>query len=161
MRREQALSDLFVGFGPSLRRTAYLIVHDWHTSEDLVQATFVKLYLAWPRIREDELHAYARRTLVNASLSHLCKQKRAHVMAVVPDTGTEYDRTPRDLIEAIAKLPPQQRAAITLRFLDQLSVAEVADILNVATGTVKSQTSRALTALRKSWPDTRIEETLR
>lgn len=73
--RAPELDDYFAARGPALRRTAYLILQDWHIAEDMVQTTFVQLYVAWPRIRND-LDAYARRTLVNACLTHLRKRRR-------------------------------------------------------------------------------------
>lgn len=141
--RATELDDYFAARGPALRRTAYLILQDWHIAEDMVQTTFVQLYVAWPRIRND-LDAYARRTLVNACLTHLRKRRRERPMPETPETvaATEPDRL-LELAGALRQLSPQQRAVVALRFLDDLSVAETPAALDVAEGTVKSQTSRA------------------
>ena len=155
--RAPELDDYFAARGPALRRTAYLILQDWHIAEDMVQTTFVQLYVAWPRIRND-LDAYARRTLVNACLTHLRKRRRERLMSETPEpvAATEPDRL--DLTGALRQLSPQQRAVVALRFLDDLSVAETAAALDVAEGTVKSQTSRALANLRQLLPDVEVEE---
>lgn len=70
--------------------------------------------------------------------------------------ATEPDRL--DLTGALRQLPPQQRAVVALRFPDDLSVAETVAALDVAEGTVKSQTSRALANLRQLFPDLEVEE---
>lgn len=150
------LDEFFAARGPAMRRTAYLIVHDWHLAEDMVQATFVRLYVAWPRIRPGGLEAYARRTVVNACLSELRKRGREQLTDQAPDiAATEPERI--DLTAALRRISPQQRAVVALRFLDDLSVAETAAALGVAEGTVKSQTSRALAALRVLVPETELD----
>lgn len=135
-----------------MRRTAFLVVRDWNTAEDMVQSAFVKLYVAWPRIREDGREAYARRTLMNVCLSHLRKHRREIVSDEIADPAAGAATTDVDLGRALAQLPPRQRAVVALRYLDDLSVAQVADALGVAPGTVKSQTSRALAGLRALLP---------
>lgn len=156
--REQQLDDYFHASARAMRRTAYLIVGDWHTAEDMVQATFVKLYVAWPRIREGNLGPYAQRTLVNGCLSHLRKHRRETVSDALPEVGVDAATADIDLTRALALLPPQQRAVVALRYLDDLSVAEVADVLGIATGSVKSQTSRALENLRARLPHLQLHE---
>ena len=107
---------------------------------------------------DNDLDAYARRTLVNACLTHLRKRRRERLMPETPEpvAATEPDRL--DLTGALRQLSPQQRAVVALRFLDDLSVAETAAALDVAEGTVKSQTSRALANLRQLLPDLEVEE---
>src|SRR6476469_7621844 len=60
-RRESEFTDFYAARRLSLRRTAYLIVRDWHTAEDLTQQSMVKLYAAWPRVRSETVDASARR----------------------------------------------------------------------------------------------------
>lgn len=115
-------------------------------------------YVAWPRIREGGLEAYARRTLVNACLTHLRKRRREQPAAAALDTVAVPEPDRVHLMAALRELPPQQRAVVALRFLDDLSVADTADVLGVAEGTVKSQTSRALANLRHLLPDLVVEE---
>lgn len=156
--RAQQVDDYFAAVAPALRRTAYLVVWDWHTAEDMVQTTFMKLYVAWPRIREGGLEAYARRTLMNVCFSHLRKHRRETVSEELPDRSVRLEEPDVDLARALAALPAQQRAVVALRYLDDLSVAQVAAALGVAEGTVKSQSSRALQSLRALLPQLEIEE---
>lgn len=157
--REQEFSDFFLARGPALRRTAYLVVRDWHTAEDLVQQAFVKLYAAWPRVRRDSVDAYARKVVVNQCLSHLRRNRPEAPTAHVPDAATtEAQETGLDLGAALALLAPRQRAIVALRFLDDLPVADVAAALGIAEGTVKSQTARALDTLRRHLPELVLTE---
>ena len=158
-RRDDEVREYFAARAQTMRRTAYVVVRDWHTAEDMVQLTFVQLYTHWPRIRRETVDGYARRTLVNQCLSHLRKHRREHPTDVMPD-GHSVDTMPGlDTVRTLAVLPPQQRAIVALRFLDDLPVAEVAAALGIAEGTVKSQTARALATLRKHVPHLELEET--
>jgi len=158
-RRDDEVREYFAARAQSMRRTAYVVVRDWHTAEDMVQLTFLQLYTHWPRIRRETVDGYARRTLVNQCLSHLRKHRRENPTDVMPD-GHSVDPVPGlDTARTLAVLPPQQRAIVALRFLDDLPVAEVAAALGIAEGTVKSQTSRALASLRKHVPHLELEET--
>ncbi|RHW26052.1 SigE family RNA polymerase sigma factor [Nocardioides immobilis] len=156
--RAQEVDEYFSAVALSLRRTAYLIVWEWHTAEDMVQTTFVKLYLAWPRISKDGLDAYTRRTLINVCLSYLRKHRREMVSDELPDGSVGLTSSDLDLTRALKSLPPQQRAVIVLRYLDDLSVADVAVALGVAQGTVKSQTARALQSLRALMPQLQLDD---
>lgn len=86
--RESELAEYFTARAIWLRRLAYGLSGDWHTAEDLVQATFVRLYRGWGRIRVESLDAYARRTLVNVFLSHRRSRRRESVVEAVPDRPT-------------------------------------------------------------------------
>ena len=140
----------------NLRNTAYLLCGDWHLAEDLTQITFTKLYRAWRRIQRHEvLDQYARRVLLRAFLDERRRPWRRE-MATVPGSST-LDRIASDdaapdermlLDTALSRLSARHRAVLVLRFWDDLSVEQVADILRCSTGTVKSQTSRGLAALR-------------
>ena len=157
-RREAEFEEYFLGRAVSMRRTANLIVRDWHTAEDMVQATFIQLYLHWPRIRASSLDAYARKALVNQCLSQLRRHSREQLTDEVPERQT-LDRDPSlDLRPALALLPARQRAIVALRFLDDLSVRDTAAALGVAEGTVKSQTSTAFETLRRALPDFALTE---
>lgn len=143
-----------------LLRTAYVLTGDQHTAEDLVQTTLAKMYLAWDRIRDREhLDAYARRILVNENNSMWRRpwKRREQTTDVIPErAGTpaqEYDGISAALWDFVGTLPPKQRSVVVLRYYEQLSEAETADILGISVGTVKSQCSRALAALR-----TRIDD---
>lgn len=151
-RREREFTEFYLARRSSLRRTAYVVVRDWDVAEDLTQQSMVKLYAAWPRVRSETVDAYARRIVVNECLSHL-RRRREVPVADLPDNAVwNLDGGSHDLGAALDLLPPRQRAVIALRFLDDLSVVEVANALSITDGTVKSQTSKALAALRTHLP---------
>lgn len=140
---------------PALLRTAYLLSSDHHTAEDLVQATLAKVYLSWEKVqRREAVDAYARRILVNEhnSLWRRAWKKRETVSDEVPDWVPSHDVYDEGqgsaLWSLVQTLPRKQRAAVVLRYYEELSEAETADVLGVTVGTVKSQTSRALASLR-------------
>ena len=132
--RALQVQDYFAAVGPRLRRQANVIVRDWHTAEDMVQTTFLNLYVAWPRISEDRLDAYTRRTLVNTCLSHLRKNRRETPRGELPDRGVDEASGDLDLNRALALLPPRQRAVIALRYLEDLSIADAAEALHITRG---------------------------
>lgn len=161
MRREQREADFtefYLARRQALRRTAYLIVGDWHTAEDVTQQAMIKLYAAWARVRNDTADAFARKVVVNECLSHL-RRRRDVPVERVPDRATEsHEATQLDIGAALGLLAPRQRAIIALRFLDDLSVADVAHALAVTEGTVKSQTAKALATLRTHLPELVLTE---
>src|SRR5262249_37678272 len=136
-----------------LRRTAYLLCGDWHTADDLVSTALVKLFRHWRRVSTmDNIDAYARRTLLRAWLDERRRPwRREHSRAVLPDSvnPSGHDRAERIAFLALLnELPARRRAVLVLRFFCDLSVEETAEVLGCATGTVKSQTARALDSLR-------------
>jgi RNA polymerase sigma-70 factor (sigma-E family) len=143
---------------PALLRTACLLTGETHTAEDLVQTSLAKIYLAWDRISDREhVDAYARKVLVNEyrSLWRRAWRRREHVADEIPEPAqpaaqptAEYDGRTQALWSFVATLPPKQRAVVVLRYYEELSEAETAAVLGISTGTVKSQASRALAALR-------------
>jgi RNA polymerase sigma-70 factor (sigma-E family) len=140
---------------PSLLRTAYLLTGDQHTAEDLVQTALAKLYLSWDKVQRRELvDGYVRRILDNEnnSLWRRAWKKREFSTDTLPDqqtvTDTHDDGRSAALWEFVQTLPRKQRAVVVLRFYEDLSEAEVAETLGISVGTVKSQSSRALAALR-------------
>jgi RNA polymerase sigma-70 factor (sigma-E family) len=151
--KEQDFRDLYVGRAPALRRTAFLLCGDWHVAEDLVQVTFEKVYASWSRLRDPE--AVLRRTLLRCWVD---ETRRPHRRERPVEQLPEHPAEPpvRESLEhALAAVPPRQRACLVLRFYDDLSVAETARLLGCTQGTVKSQTSRGLDALRAAMPATR------
>ncbi|MBM7517801.1 SigE family RNA polymerase sigma factor [Nocardioides nitrophenolicus] len=142
---------------PSLYRTAVLLVRDHALAEDLVQTALAKTYARWSAIRDvGAARAYARRALVTTATSWF-RRRSFHgerPTAELPEPDTDHDpRGPTgdriDLLAALARLAPRQRAVVVLRYYDDLSVEETAELLGVTTGTVKSQTSAALGNLRR------------
>lgn len=131
-----------------LMRTAYAILGSWAAAEDVVQSTLTQLYVHWPRIHDETRDAYARRALVNACYTAARKAARERVVAEVPDRVADVHLgVDPQLMAALAQLSAKHRAVVVLRYLDDLSVAEVARVLDVPEGTVKSQCARALSRL--------------
>lgn len=139
---------------PHLVRTAYLLTGDHHEAEDLVQSTLAKVYLGWSRIRRlDVPDAYVHRALVNNNLSRFRKRRVAQLLTpLLPERVRADPHIPTEdrvlLMTALAALPPRQRAAVVLRYWEDLSEHQVADILGCSLGNVKSQASRGLRKLR-------------
>lgn len=144
---------------PALLRTAYLLTGDTHNAQDLVQTTLAKLYLAWDRIRDREhIDAYARRALINEHRSGWRRPfRRREVLAErLPERGVEdnrFDGEHQALWAFVNTLPPKQRTVIVLRYYEELTEAETAQLLGITVGTVKSQASRALAGLRERLPE--------
>ena len=143
---------------PSLLRTAYLLTGDRHSAEDLVQVSLAKLYLAWDRVQDrGSIDGYVRRIMVNEhnSLWRRGWKKREFATETMPETSShdEYDEGTRGALwDAVQTLPKKARAVVVLRYYEQLSEAETAEILGISVGTVKSQASRALATLRERAP---------
>jgi RNA polymerase sigma-70 factor (sigma-E family) len=135
-----------------LRRTAFLLCGDWHTADDLVSTALVKLLRHWRRVSGmDQPDAYVRRMLLRAWLDERRRPwRRERPAAVLPDPqSSTVDLAERLAVLALlAELPPRRRAVLVLRYFCDLSVEETAQALGCTTGTVKSQTARALHALR-------------
>jgi RNA polymerase sigma-70 factor (sigma-E family) len=137
----------------ALRRTAYLLCHNWHTADDLVSTTLAKLYDKWRHARQAEnIDAYVRAMLVNAWLDERRRPWRREVPAErLPDVA-EIPPPPRgedaDLMALLRSLPKRRRAVLVLRFYLDQSVEETAQVLGISPGTVKSTTARALETLR-------------
>ena len=138
-----------------LRRVAYALCGDWHRADDLLQTAFVKLYVAWPRLRDPAAaEGYARRILVRANIDESRRPwRRERTTLAGPDraaaSGATYEERSA-LVDALQRLPAMQRKVVVLRHLLDLSVAETADELGISEGTVKSHTSRGLTALEEA-----------
>jgi RNA polymerase sigma-70 factor (sigma-E family) len=164
--RDAAFADYVAACLPSLRRLAYVLSHDWHSADDLVQAAVTRLYVRWARATaSDNLDSYVRTILLREFLHERRSgwARRVHVTDEVPvQPATAHDTdTSIDLRAAIASLPPGQRAALVLRFYCDLNVEQSAQILGCSQGNVKSQTARALGALRRVYgPDAITEATV-
>jgi RNA polymerase sigma-70 factor (sigma-E family) len=136
-----------------LRRTAYLLCGDWHTADDLVSTALVKLLRHWRRVSAMEnADGYLRRVLLRAWLDERRRPwHREHSRAVVPDRAAPPASDVADrmaVLDLLNELPARRRAVLVLRFFCDLSVEETAETLGCTTGTVKSQTARALDTLR-------------
>jgi RNA polymerase sigma-70 factor (sigma-E family) len=147
---EAEFVEYFTARHGGLRRLAYGLCGDWHAADDAVQHTFAQLYRHWPRVRPESLDAYARSILVNSVRSRARSRRREIVTSDPPDSiAPDRDPSTRlDLGRALDRLPQRQREMVVLRHLEDLSVADVAALLGVAEGTVKSQTARGIETLR-------------
>lgn len=142
---------------PRIVRSAYLLTGDRHDAEDLAQAAFERACASWGRVRRAENpDAYLQRILLNCHRGRFRKRRVAeHSVAAVPEglrlVGDHAEaHGERDaLMAALADLAPRQRAVIVLRFYEDLTEAQTADILRCSVGTVKSQTAKALSRLRQ------------
>lgn len=151
--RDEAFTEYVAARRAHLRRTAYLICGDWHAADDLVQTALTKLYTAWPRVsRRESIEAYARRIIVRAHVDESRRPWRRETPGVDGFDQAVAERVEVDdrdaLATALAALPLQQRRAVVLRHWYGLSVRETAEDLQCSVGTVKSHTSRGMTALR-------------
>jgi RNA polymerase sigma-70 factor (sigma-E family) len=152
-RDEEFRAYVLARRGQLVRTATFLASGDRFAAEDLVQTALMRLYVAWPRVRTETVDAYARKSLTNALIDDrrraFTRHERAH--AEVPDVGVD-DRSPTEtetaVFAALAALPPRMRAAVVLRHLCELNVAETAEALGCSEGTVKSQTARGLSQLR-------------
>jgi RNA polymerase sigma-70 factor (sigma-E family) len=149
---------------PRLRRIAFLLCQDWHRADDLTQSALTRLYLHWRRAKgADNLDAYLNAILMNVYLSEQRTSwwKRTSVRAepaeALPETragggpGSGAGEQVEDLLDlraALRTLAPRRRATVVLRYYCDCSIEQTAQLLGCSTGTVKSQTSKALIQLR-------------
>jgi RNA polymerase sigma-70 factor (sigma-E family) len=147
-----------------LRRTAYLMCGDWHRAEDAAQDALVRVYKAWDRLdHQAGLNTYAHKAVVSVVLDQAKRPwRREHLndevveRAIADQVGTIDSRLL--VIQALAELPPRQRACVVLRHYADLSLEETALVLGIGVGAVKSQTSRGLARLRELVPHPSLEE---
>jgi RNA polymerase sigma-70 factor (sigma-E family) len=152
---DQEFADLASERMPALLRYAHLLTGDRARAEDLVQSAFAAAYRHRRRIDPAGAEAYVRRAVLNQYLSWWRRGRvRERVTDRPPDRPTA-DVSPavdeRDAMWAVlATLPPRQRAVLVLRYYEDLSEAEIARVLDISAGTVKSQAAKALATLRAS-----------
>ncbi|MGW5190941.1 SigE family RNA polymerase sigma factor [Kribbella sp. NPDC004138] len=165
--RDREFVEFVEGAEAALRRTAFLVSGDRHRADDIVQDALYKLYLAWPKVRRvGNPFAYARRTVVNAAYDGKRRPWRREVtLGDVPDRAGDDDfavgYADRDeVLAALRSLGPRQRACVVLRYYEDLSVEQTADILGCSTGTVKSQAARGLETLRRAIDQRRTSRAL-
>jgi RNA polymerase sigma-70 factor (sigma-E family) len=147
--------DFYAALWPRLVRTAYAVSGDLGTAEDAVQTAFAKAYRSWRRIsRLESPEAYLRKMAVNEALStrRRAATRREETRAEPPEhvaVGSPEDALGHDeMWRAVSSLPPRQRAVLVLRYYEDLSEQQIADVLGCRRGTVKSQASAALATLR-------------
>lgn len=149
---------------PALLRSAYLLTGDQHHAEDLVQSALARTHRAWRRLRETEnAEAYTRRTMYHLQVSWWRRSRVAESLTGEPPEprlrgGGATDPAGQTALrltlrQALLKLTTRQRAVLVLRFFEDRTEAEAAELLGVTVGTVKSQTAKALARLRVVAPE--------
>ncbi|WP_079124932.1 SigE family RNA polymerase sigma factor [Streptomyces lushanensis] len=141
---------------PRLVRAAHLLTGDFHEAEDLVQTTLVKVCARWRRIPREEVDFYVRRSLINNNLSRVRKRRVIHLLTpLMPERvhgrhagHAEHIEERAALMQALETLSARQRAVVVLRYWEDLSEQEMAEVLNCSIGTVKTHARRALETLR-------------
>ena len=159
--RDSAAFAEFVGArSGALFRAAYLMVGDHGLAEDLLQEALTKTYVAWPRLREvDKAEAYTRKAITTTAISWWRRKawKNEKPRDDVPEIGqtgqAEHFAQQDWLWQELQNLAPKQRAAIVLRYYEDLTEAQTAEAMGCAVGTVKSQVSAALGNLRRQLGD--------
>jgi RNA polymerase sigma-70 factor (sigma-E family) len=160
-RRDPAAFAAFAaGRSPALLRAAYLMVGDRDLAQDLLQEALTKTYVAWPRLRDpNAAEAYTRKAITTTAISWFRRKAWNNEIAtgVLPEQGAaaadDHVAQREWLWTALQQLPPRQRAAIVLRFYEDLTEAQTADAMGCAVGTVKSQVSAGLRKLRHQLGD--------
>lgn len=158
-QRDADFADFLAARQPALLRTAYLLTGDRHQAEDLLQTSLAKLYLSWDKVRDrGSVDGYVRRIMVNEqnSLWRRAWKKREFATDEIPESAPHHDAyddgTHDELWSVVQSLPERARAVVVLRYYEQMTESEVADALGISVGTVKSQCSRAMSALRERVP---------
>jgi len=152
------LETLYAAHAPDAARLAYLLTGDRALAEDLVQEAFVRMFGRFRDLRNPEAFgAYLRKTVVNLARSYFRRRGVEHTFlereAREPAKSAEPAEPQHEMWTALKRVTPRQRAAIVLRFYEDLSEAQTADVLGCAVGTVKSLVSRGLKQLREDLRD--------
>lgn len=137
---------------PGLWRTAWFLTGDAHKAEDLVQTALARVFGRYHAVDTDEqFEAYVRKTMVRVHCSWWRRRWNGERPSeVLPEASNEMRPADIDLARALAALPAMQRTVLVMRFFEDRSVEEVARLLGISTGTVKTHTSRGCAALRLS-----------
>jgi RNA polymerase sigma-70 factor (sigma-E family) len=155
---EREFTEFVVARTRGLMRVAYALTGDQYAAEDLLQSALAKAAMRWSHISGDP-EPYVRRILYHDHISWWRRRRRRPEtpMAELPERAGPADFAGQThlrllLRDALGTLPPRQRAVLILRYLEDRSEREVAELLGCRPGTVASQASRALTRLRELVP---------
>lgn len=167
------MSDLEHDFGAfvaaratSLLRVAYLACGDETEAEDLLQTALERTYKNWDRVAcYDNPDAYVRRVIINAAINRARRRAILNIIPMRNPPETSVREGDPDLfhvlMDAMRALPPRQRAVIVLRYWEDLSETQTAEVLGCAVGTVKSQASKAMAKLRSALGEETVEGVIR
>ena len=153
--RDEEFTDFVNGRFTALQRFGYLLTGEWHLAEDLVQTSLTKVWFHRKSLRSGSaLESYTRTVMVNTSTQWWRRKWRGETptmtlpeLAAASEFGTVDDRD--RLVRALATLPNRTRAALALRYFEDLPDAEIAEIMGCSVSTVKSSVSRGLARLRE------------
>lgn len=154
--RDAEFAEFMAGSIGALHRAAFLLCGDAYRADELAQHALERTYRAWPRARQGDPLSYARRVLVNLRIDGWRRTRREvltdpHALPERAAAWTDPDHAQRDeVLRALLSLPLKQRRVVVLRYLLDLSEAQVAAELDIPRGTVKSTASRALVTLRST-----------
>lgn len=160
-----AFAEFVLAWSPALHRAAYLMVGDVGLAQDLVQEALTKTHVAWPRLRDQgRAHAYTRKAITTTAISW-SRRKRWHAerpSGPPPETAAPGHADGVDqrtwLWHCLRQLPVRQRAAIVLRYYEDLTELQTAEAMGCAVGTVKSQVAAGLDKLRAQVGDLFLPE---
>jgi RNA polymerase sigma-70 factor (sigma-E family) len=144
------------GRAAGLLRYGYVLAGSSHDAADLVQEALVRLGAGWARVRQKgDPEGYVRTTMARLYISWWRRRRRELLVGEVPDRPLSDNEPAVDnksgLWQALLRLPPRRRAVLVLRYYEVCSDEEIASILGISRGTVRSQASRGLEELRKTW----------
>ncbi|MCA2229991.1 SigE family RNA polymerase sigma factor [Nonomuraea aurantiaca] len=142
----------------ALLRYGYLLSGNPHDAADLTQEALVRLHQAWPRVRRKQApESYTKTIMARLHISTWRLRRRERPDWALPETA-RFDTPPSDsdegLWQALATLPRKQRAVLVLRYYEDLSDTDIADVLGISRGTVRSHASLGLAKLRSILPST-------
>lgn len=156
-RQDEEFEEFVTAAWPRLRRAAYLLTHDSHEAEDLVQGALARCYAGWGRVRREGAYSYVHRALVNGYIDSTRRTRAMPVDHKALEAAPAPRRTATDAVDErseltalLAPLSPRERTIIVWRYYLDASESEVAAHLGVSPGTVKSTASRALARLRSA-----------
>ncbi|MFE9747167.1 SigE family RNA polymerase sigma factor [Saccharothrix saharensis] len=156
---DEDFADFYSARFDATRRTAYALCGNWLQAEELAQGSFVRLYAKWPRVAGGNPDGYLRTTLVRSFLDTRRRGRARELLVADAPERPEHSRDlarideQQSLLAALQNVPPRQRATLVLRIVHDLPVEQVAQVLRCSTGTVKSQLSRGMQALRAAYRD--------
>lgn len=158
---ERQFREFVAARSPALLRTAYLLTGDVHLAQDLLQTALLSCARRWHRIRRREQpEAYVRKAMYRHQINWWRSRARRPetLVAAVPQRAVTGDHAAETvertgIVDALRSLPPRQRAVVVLRYYEDRPEAEVAQLLDISPGTVRSQASKALARLRSAYPD--------
>ena len=160
MSNQDEFAEFVHARSTALHRAAYLMVGEVSLAQDLVQEALTKTYVAWPRLRDKgNAEAYTRKAITTTAISWFRRKQWANERSTEspPDKGSpgHADHVAQSawLWSALMELPVRQRAAIVLRYYEDLTEAQTAEAMGCAVGTVKSQVSVGLSKLRERLGD--------